>query len=320
MTNGSGGAGRRNRRVTPDAAPTGAPQAPPVNLTFDPPGQEAPVAGDAPRARRGLRLPRRRPATTATPVGDAPDATVPPAPLTVQTAPPQNGPVAAVTPDVGSEVPPDSLSGRRGRLRAWRGWRPLLAAALVAGAGVSAWFALPVRTVQVGGNARLSEARVQELAGLREGFGWLYYGAWRARGLLDSPWVASARVVRVFPDTVRVEVTERVPRVRLARPDGSVVVAAADGTVLPGAALSGSLPLVSGWGPDRLPDVLRVLGALSGYNVQSVVFTPTGLSVKLPSGSVWSGDLQALLKYAGSISMYPNSDISIYPWGVSVQE
>ncbi|OOV16082.1 cell division protein FtsQ [Deinococcus sp. LM3] len=196
----------------------------------------------------------------------------------------------------------------------------MLAAALVAGAGVGAWFALPVRTVQVGGNARLSEARVQELAGLREGFGWLYYGAWRARGLLDSPWVASARVVRVFPDTVRVEVTERMPRVRLARPDGSVVVAAADGTVLPGAALSGSLPLVSGWGPDRLPDVLRVLGALSGYNVQSVVFTPTGLSVKLPSGSVWSGDLQALLKYAGSISMYPNSDISIYPWGVSVQE
>ncbi|WP_240501256.1 FtsQ-type POTRA domain-containing protein [Deinococcus sp. LM3] len=309
MTDGSGGAGRRNRRVTPDAAPTGAPQAPPVNLTFDPPGQDAPPTEAAPRARRGLQLPRRRAAPT---VADAPDGTVPPAPLTVQ-------PPAAVVPDPGGEVTPEGPA-RRGRLRAWRGWRPLLAAALVAGAGVGAWFALPVRTVQVGGNARLSEARVQELAGLREGFGWLYYGAWRARGLLDSPWVASARVVRVFPDTVRVEVTERMPRVRLARPDGSVVVAAADGTVLPGAALSGSLPLVSGWGPDRLPDVLRVLGALSGYNVQSVVFTPTGLSVKLPSGSVWSGDLQALLKYAGSISMYPNSDISIYPWGVSVQE
>ena len=309
MTDGSGGAGRRNRRVTPDAAPTGAPQAPPVNLTFDPPGQDAPPTEAAPRARRGLQLPRRRAAPT---VADAPAGTVPPAPLTVQ-------PPTAVGADPGGEVTPEGPA-RRGRLRAWRGWRPLLAAALVAGAGVGAWFALPVRTVQVGGHARLSEARVQELAGLREGFGWLYYGAWRARGLLDSPWVASARVVRVFPDTVRVEVTERVPRVRLARPDGSVVVAAADGTVLPGAALSGSLPLVSGWGPDRLPDVLRVLGALSGYNVQSVVFTPTGLSVKLPSGSVWSGDLQALLKYAGSISMYPNSDISIYPWGVSVQE
>ncbi|GAA0521097.1 cell division protein FtsQ/DivIB [Deinococcus depolymerans] len=307
MTDGSGGAGRRNRRVTPDAPP----QTPPVNLTFDPPGQDAPPAGDAPRTRRSLRLPRRRPAAPRS-EPDSVDGAVRSDPLTVQS------PAAAVA-DPGDQVTPEGPA-RRGRVRAWRGWRPLLAAALVAGAGVGAWFALPVRTVQIEGNARLSAARVQELAGLREGFGWLYYGAWRARGLLDSPWVASARVVRVFPDTVRVEVTERVPRVRLARPDGSVVAVAADGTVLPGAATGASLPLVSGWGPDRLPEVLRVLGALSRYNVQSVVFTPTGLSVKLPSGSVWSGDLQALLKYAGSISMYPNSDISIYPWGVSVQE
>ena len=310
MTDGSGGAGRRNRRVTPDA-PQPPPQTPPVNLTFDPPGQDAPPAGEAPRARRSLRFPRRRPAESPTDP-DTVGGSAQSVPLTVQ-------PPAAGVPEPGGEVTPEGPA-RRGRLRAWRGWRPLLAAALVTGAGVGAWFALPVRTVQVEGNARLSGARVQELAGLSEGFGWLYYGAWRARGLLDSPWVASARVVRVFPDTVRVEVTERVPRVRLARPDGSVVVAAADGTVLPGAATGAALPLVSGWGPDRLPDVLRVLGALSGYNVQSVVFTPTGLSVKLPSGSVWSGDLQALLKYAGSISMYPNSDISIYPWGVSVQE
>ena len=56
------------------------------------------------------------------------------------------------------------------------------------------------------------------------------------------------------------------------------------------------------------------------YTVQSVTYTPSGVSVKLKTGSVWSGDLRALVKYAGSISMYPDRDIFIYPWGVSVQE
>ncbi|GGR45049.1 hypothetical protein GCM10008959_02690 [Deinococcus seoulensis] len=218
-----------------------------------------------------------------------------------------------------AESPPEVRPRRVLSRRQWA-LRGVLSAALVAGAGVGLWYALPVKTVTVEGNRRLPEGRVVELAGLQGSFGWLYYGAWRARGLLDSPWVASASVTRVFPDTVQIRVTERVARVRLQRPDGSVVAVSVDGTPLPGAVNTQKLPLVSGWGPDRLDEVLQVLAALSRYNVQSVVFTPTGLTVKLPSGSVWSGDPQALLKYAGSISMYPDKDISIYPWGVSVQE
>ena len=229
-------------------------------------------------------------------------------------APSADGAGAEAT-DAGGAARPRRVLSRRERVL-----RGALAAALLVGAGVGGWYALPVKTVTVEGNQRLPEARVLELAGLQPGFGWLYYGAWRARGLLDSPWVASATVTRVFPGTVRIRVTERVARVRLQQPDGSVLTVAGDGTPLPGALNTQTLPLVSGWGPARLGDVLQVLTALSRYNVQSVVFTPTGLTVKLPSGSVWSGDPQALLKYAGSISMYPNKDISIYPWGVSVQE
>ncbi|WP_291427862.1 FtsQ-type POTRA domain-containing protein [Deinococcus sp.] len=203
-----------------------------------------------------------------------------------------------------------------------RAWilRGVLGAALLAGAAVGGWYALPVKTVAVEGNERLTDARVLELAGLQPGFGWLYYGAWRARGLLDSPWVASATVTRVFPGTVRIRVNERVARARYERPDGLVLTVAGDGTPLPGALNTQTLPLVSGWGPPRLGDVLPVLSALSRYNVQSVVFTPTGLTLKLPSGSIWSGDPQALVKYAGSIDMFPSKNIFIYPWGVSVQE
>ncbi len=251
---------------------------------------------DRPRNRR-LDLPGAAPLT-----GDAPPPLSPPP--ADPAAPPAEVPVERRRPR------------RRSRHLLWSA----LAAVLVVGAGVGSWFALPVNTVTVRGNARLSEAKVRALAGLDGTFGWLYYGRWRARGLLDSPWVQSAVVTRTFPDGVAIEVTERRPRARWQRRDGTVVALARDGTVLPGAVATGTLPLIGGWGPDRVPEVLQLLDTLDRYNVQSVRYTPSGVTVKLRSSSVWSGDLRSLVKYAGSISMYPDSDIFIYPWGVSVQE
>ncbi|MFC3835482.1 MULTISPECIES: cell division protein FtsQ/DivIB [Deinococcus] len=197
---------------------------------------------------------------------------------------------------------------------------PWIAGAVVAGAALAAsWFALPVRQIGVSGNVQVPAAQIKQLAGAHAGFGWLYYGSWRARGLLDSPWIESAVVTRRFPDRVSITVTERRPVARWNA--GSAVQAvAADGTVMPGGRGLERLPLIEGWGPDRHRDALRVLSALSAYNVRSVTYTPAGLRVKLPTGSIWSGDLDSLLKYAGSITMYPNTDLAIYPWGVSVQE
>ena len=205
-----------------------------------------------------------------------------------------------------------------------RRWWWLGGSVLLAGVLAASWFALPIRTTEVIGARHLSAGQVRGLAGLTPSFGWLYYGAWRARGLLDDPWVRSAVVTRRFPDAVTVEVREREPVARWRRATGTVVGLAADGTVLPlspgrNADFQG-LPFIQGWGPSRLPDALRVLTALDSYNVESVVYTPTGLRAKLPAGSVWSGDLKSLLKYAGSIGMYPKQNLNIYPWGVSVQE
>ncbi|ANE43529.1 cell division protein FtsQ/DivIB [Deinococcus puniceus] len=202
------------------------------------------------------------------------------------------------------------------RTRLWTALGLTLTAAALAGA----WFALPIRTVTVAGNSQLSEARVQELAGLTPQFGWLYYGAWRARTLANHPWILSAKIVETFPDAVSVEIVERRPYARWKRPDGSIVTLAADGTLLPGAAPNSKLPLLGGWGPDRLADALYVTQLLSRYTVQSVAYTPSGVTVNTGLGAVWSGDLKSLVKYAGSISMYPNKKINIYPWGVSVQE
>lgn len=205
-----------------------------------------------------------------------------------------------------------------------RRWRWVGGGVLLAGALVTGWFALPIRKVETGGQTRLSGPEIRELAGLTPGFGWLYYGAWQARGLLDDPWVRSVRVVRRFPDTVMVEVTEHRPVARWRNTNGTVLAVTADGTALPitprhNADVAG-VPVIQGWGPSRLGDALKVLEALGRYNVQSVAYTPTGLRAKLSAGSVWSGDLKSLLKYAGSITMYPKQNLNIYPWGVSVQE
>ncbi|MFC4425835.1 cell division protein FtsQ/DivIB [Deinococcus navajonensis] len=231
------------------------------------------------------------------------------------------------TPPVDAAAPipePGAPEARRGarlrRLFHRVPWVQLLLGVALVGALVASWAALPVKQVAVSGTARLSPAQVRRLAGLEGNFGWLYYGAWRARGLLRSPWVQSAVITRKFPDTVAIQLTERRPLALWTRLNGHTVMVAQDGTVLPRAGTLTGLPTIQGWGPERLGDALQVLHALGRYNVKSVLYSPSGLKVNLATGSVWSGDVRALLKYAGSISMYPNKNINIYPWGVSVQE
>ncbi len=211
---------------------------------------------------------------------------------------------------------------RRPGARVW--WSLLaLSSALAVLAGL--WFVLPIRSVTVTGNRHLSAAQALGLAGLTPPFygvqrpgGWLYYGGWRAAGLRASPWVASAQIVRHFPGRVELNITERVPVARWQQPAGGVVSIALDGTVLPGAALTG--PLLVGWGPDRLMLARRAAQAFGRYTVESVRYTPSGVVVQTAQGSVWSGTLDSLLKYSGSVKMFAGKRINIYPWGVSVQQ
>ncbi len=227
----------------------------------------------------------------------------------------------AVT-EVGSGAGARPVPPRRSRRGFWLG---VLAGVLVLAALAALWFLLPVRTVTVTGNRHLSAAQVEVLAGLTPPFygverpgGWLFYGRWRAAGLKTSPWLAEAQVTRRFPGRVEIVVTERVPSARWQGPDGKVQVIDWEGTVLPGAAPTG--PLLVGWGPDRLNLARTVAKAFGRYTVESVRYTPSGLTVQTQAGTVWSGNLDSLLKYSGSVKMFAGKHISIYPWGVSVQQ
>ncbi|WP_225429881.1 cell division protein FtsQ/DivIB [Deinococcus detaillensis] len=196
----------------------------------------------------------------------------------------------------------------------------VLAAVLIGGAAVGLWYGLPIKAVQITGNSHLSAAQVKQLAGLsgEKPFGWLYYGLWRATGLRDEPWVASAQLTRIFPDRVEISVAERTPVAQVRDRSGQVSVIAADGTPLPGAVATG--PVISGWGPDRTQDALFAVRAFSRYNVESVTYTPTGITVQTGKGTIWSGDIKLLLKYGQAIeTQAPVGRINLYPWGVSVQ-
>ena len=211
----------------------------------------------------------------------------------------------------------------RSRRPSAHAWWTFLALSSVLALLAGLWFLLPIRSVTVTGNRHLSAAQVEGLAGLTLPFygasrpgGWLYYGGWRAAGLRTSPWIASAQITRRFPGSVELNVTERVPAARWQQ-GAKVVVIAWDGTVLPGAAPIG--PLLTGWGPDRLPLVRSAAQAFGRYTVESVRYTPSGVVVQTAQGTVWSGTLDSLLKYSGSVKMFAGKRINIYPWGVSVQ-
>jgi cell division protein FtsQ len=208
--------------------------------------------------------------------------------------------------------------GQAPRRRGWPVLRILLGLALLGGVGAGVWYALPVRTVEVTGNRALSKPRVRELAGLTPEFGWAFYGAWRAKALRTHPWVQAATITRVFPGTVLVDVRERTPFARWRRPDGRVVVIAADRTVLPAASPTG--PLLMGWGPNRLNDAVTVARTLQPLGVRTVKYAPSGITVETARGTLWSGNMASLRKYAMGVTMFSGKRINIYPWGVSVQE
>jgi cell division protein FtsQ len=113
----------------------------------------------------------------------------------------------------------DIRPGRRRRLAF--GWRALRVVALVAAgaaaigaAGTAAVRsnALAIDRVAVHGNVRLSTGEVEGLLGGLRGHNLLSADLERARQrLLDSPWVADARLRRVLPSTVDVTIVERTP-------------------------------------------------------------------------------------------------------------
>lgn len=168
--------------------------------------------------------------------------------------------------------------------------------------------------VAVHGNGRYTAAEVMALADVAPGDPLLWVTKWRVRRLAEDPWVARARVIRHWPDTVSITVWERVPVLT----DGTRSWAR-DGTELPGVAPAEreALPLLTGWGGQRLEEALGLVTLLAPYQPRVISYTPEGFDIELAGASLFTPSAAALeARWAAFVSKQGNR-LAVYPWGVS---
>ncbi|MDQ4095477.1 MAG: FtsQ-type POTRA domain-containing protein [Actinomycetota bacterium] len=150
-----------------------------------------------------------------------------------------------------ARVRPDPRISRR-RMAVARARRRRIA--LRAGAAVAAAFTvwailwsplLDVRHVRVVGGRHTSSTDIADVAGLSERDNLLFVSSSSVAAKAEElPWVESARVDRILPNTVRVRIVERVAAVTLTTDDGSWLVDE-EGRVLAPAGETGELPTIA---------------------------------------------------------------------------
>lgn len=194
--------------------------------------------------------------------------------------------------------------------------RRLLVATLVAlgAALVVSRFAPRVEHVTVAGQVHHDAAAIMRLADVAVGDPFLWVTAGRVRGLAADPWVLQALVVRQWPDKVAITVRERFPALT-----SGATTWADDGTVLVGAtpAETAGLPLLEGWGPERVTEALALLRLLRPFGVRVISYSPEGFDIELNGTRLFTPSAEALREHWSAFVSHRGGRMAVYPWGVS---
>ncbi|ETR78855.1 cell division protein FtsQ [Afipia sp. P52-10] len=157
-----------------------------------------------------------------------------------------------------------------------------------------------IARVAINGRKNLSQDEVLAIGGITGRRSLLFLDAAEVRDKLKAtPWVADATVLKLYPDTIQIDLVERAPFALWQR-DGNVSVISETGMVLqpytPGPFRS--LPLVVGKGADsRAKDFLALLGQYPQIRsqVKAIIFVSErrwnlrladGIDVRLPEAGV----------------------------------
>ena len=174
-----------------------------------------------------------------------------------------------------------------------------------------------LEVVKVRGNAYHSGETVARIAKVAPGDPFFWIIGARVNGLLDDPWIASARVYRYYPDKVLIDVTERIPAVT----DGENVYAI-DGTLLPNVTDDEKVDLIvlEGWGEPRFEEAFELIRQLEKFEPQVLSYTPAGFTIQLAGTQLFTPSIEALQANWASFSSQQGARASVYPWGVSVHD
>ncbi len=157
-----------------------------------------------------------------------------------------------------------------------------------------------ITTVAINGRKQLTQDEILAIGGVNGRSSLLFLDAAEVRGKLTAnPWIADATVLKFYPDTLQIDVTERSP-FALWQQDGKVSVIADDGAVLEPYVPKkfAALPLVVGKGAEtRARDFLALLDRYPQIRTQmrAAVFVgerrwnlrlKNGLDLRLPEQDV----------------------------------
>ncbi|MBX5475577.1 MAG: FtsQ-type POTRA domain-containing protein [Clostridia bacterium] len=125
--------------------------------------------------------------------------------------------------------------------------------------------ALLVTHVQVSGLSELTAEQVVSEAAIRHQVPlWKIRAGDVAARLLEDPMIASVRVVKRWPDTLKIEIVERQPVAEVILPSGQVAEVDASGAVMRvGRGVDARLPLVTGAREDLRPRAIVQSAGLS---------------------------------------------------------
>lgn len=180
--------------------------------------------------------------------------------------------------------------------------------------GLSYFFPV-VTNVEILNNQQLSDEDIMQLANVQLGTPFLWIGSWWLRKLEANPWIATASVVKKWPNTVLISVTER----QGFMTDGQEVYAI-DGTLLPSASPdSQTLIRFEGWGHSRQAELLNLVNLLNHQQLEPKVvsYSPAGFTVQFANSRLFTPSIEALRMHWSSFLSQSGSRVYVYPWGVS---
>ncbi|MEX2543285.1 MAG: FtsQ-type POTRA domain-containing protein [Trueperaceae bacterium] len=171
-----------------------------------------------------------------------------------------------------------------------------------------------IAEVAVVGNGHYSKEEVMDLAAVRPGGPLLWVNRWSLADLTGDPWIARARVIRHWPDTVSITVWERVP----VMSDGQATWSA-DGTMLPGVdeETRANLVRLAGWGEPRIDEALRLQELLSPFGPRVISYSPEGFDIELTDTSLFTPGVATLERHWAAWTNQRGDRVAVYPWGVS---